>query len=62
MSTPTPPKRALKLLIGSRSIRGYILEKREYLTLHPEATEYHETLIEAIEMLLEASEPGRVAL
>lgn len=60
METPIPQKRALKPFISSRSIRGYLLERRECLQLNP--NERHLFLIEAIEALLAAYESGEVAL
>jgi len=61
LSPSSQPKRSLKPFLSSRSIRGYLLERHEFLRLYPDATEFHLTMIEALEMLLDASEPGRVA-
>ncbi|MDD2367216.1 MAG: hypothetical protein PHN84_13735 [Desulfuromonadaceae bacterium] len=53
-------KRTLKSLISNRGIRGYLLERQEFLENHPDR-ELH-VLVECLATILDAAEPRSVII
>jgi hypothetical protein len=53
MKPTLPPKHTLKPLISSRTVRAYLLEREEYLLLHPDKPLQ---LLEAVRIILDAEE------